>query len=210
MNLSIVTIGGIFLLLSARETCGQVTNSEGSAVWLANKIAADGPGTVSDYLDYAQRLARILSQHSAATQRKIFGFLPPSGGGVGGVAGNNGSNQNPPPSPAQALSNPALSSAEVFDILLNSSPLSDQDLLAAMERDPAIDSQHLTDLLTVQGKLSNGFLVSSLASAKSKLGSEALKNVLISSSPLDEVVLKKVNGTSNLTPADIAAVLAAQ
>jgi len=53
-------------------------------------------------------------------------------------------------------------------------------------------------------------MISALASAKIKAGPTELKALLISQSPRHNTVLKKVAGTSNLSSADIAEVLAAQ
>ena len=189
----------------------QLSDSEGSARWIAQKIAANGNGTSEDYLDYAGRLAKTISQYSAATQSEIFGFLPPSGAAEANSAAPAASLPGSvPTSPASALANPALTSGELFDILLQNSPLSDQDILKALERAPSLEKNHLTDLLKAQGKLSKGTLISALASAKLKLPPADLKALLISQTPLDRVVLKKVAGTSNLSSSDIAEVLAAQ
>jgi hypothetical protein len=193
------------------EARAQLSNSEGSALWVASRIAADGEGSVADYLDYAGRLAKTMSQFPASVQEKIFGFLPPSG--VDG--GNNAQNGAPLPNvpattPAAVLANSALTSGEVFDALLKQSPLADKDLLKLLEREPALDKEHLNDLLHAQGKISNGTLVSALASSKLKLPPADLKALLISQSPLDRVVRTKVTGTSNLSSSDIAEVLAAQ
>lgn len=192
----------------------QLSDSEGSAQWVAAVIASDGNGSVEDYLDYAQRLSKTMSQYPAAVQEKIFGFMPPiNDGGVN--ASNSGEqksneNANVTSSPAAALGDLGLSSKEVFDALLSHSPLSDGELLKMLGREPALEKDHLADLLYAQGKINKGTLISALVSAKLKIGREELKALLISQSPLDKTVLKKVKGTSKLSPNDIAEVLAAQ
>lgn len=195
----------------------QLSDSDGSAQWVAARIASDGGGSAADYLDYAHRLAKTMSQYPASVQEKIFGFMPPVSGKPedsedSGGNKNNGGDQggNAMMSPAAALANPDLSSGEVFDALLSQSPLSEADVLGMLEREPALEKEHLTDLLYAQGKLNKGTLISALSSAKLKLGREELKSLLISQSPLDKTVLKKVESTSNLSRDDIAEVLAAQ
>ena len=201
----------------------QLSDSEGSAQWVAARIALDGGGSAADYLDYAHRLAKTMSQYPASVQKKIFGFMPPvsgktedsedssnSGGKNDGDDDDSSDGGKAMMSPAAALANPDLSSGEVFDALLSQSPLSDADVLGMLEREPALEKEHLTDLLYAQGKLNRGTLISALSSAKLKLGREELKSLLISQSPLDKSVLKKVESTSNLSPNDIAEVLAAQ
>jgi len=205
-----VCFGGL-----AGEGRAQISDSDGSARWIAGMIASDGQGSSEDYRVYAEKLAKTMSQYPAATQKKILGFMPPSGGD--GMESNeqakisDGINGTAPATTAAAvLANPALSSGEVFDALLNQSPLSDQDILKMLEREPALEKEHLSDLLHAQGKLSRGTLISALASSKLKLGREELKALLISQSPLDKTVLRKVESTSKLSPNDIAEVLAAQ
>ncbi|GEM_PF-1594547 len=199
---------GMCLWAFVGSAYAQLSDSEGSALWVAAKIAADGNGAPDDYLDYAGRLARTMSQYPAAVQREILGFLPPSGANSGTQGGSLPGSETT--SPASALANATLRSGEVFDILLQNSPLSDQDILKALEREPALEKGHLTDLLAVQGKISNGTMILALASSRIKLGPAELKVLLISQSPLHNAVLKKVAGTSNLSSADIAEVLAAQ
>jgi hypothetical protein len=174
----------------------QITDSEGSANWIAARISSDSGLPAIEYLEYAHSLARTLSQFSPATQEEILGFLPGTGGGYS--------------TPAAAISDPALSASDLYDLLLKQMPLSESDLSLAMDRTPAMSSGQLTDLLYAQGTLSKGFLISSLSKAKSSLSSSGLKTILLSNSPLDKTVVKKVETTSNLTPADIAEVLAAQ
>jgi len=194
----------VFLTAFCFGACGaahaQISDSEGSAQWVAAKIVSDGGGSAADYLDYAHRLAKTMSQYSASVQAKILGFMPPTGSNP----------EDPGISPAAALADSGLSSEEVFDALLSQSPLGDADVLGMLEREPALDKEHLADLLHAQGKLNKGALISALSSAKLKLGGDELKSLLISQSPLDKTVLKKVKSTSNLTPNDIAEVLAAQ
>lgn len=201
--LTAVCFGGL-----VGEGHAQISDSDGSALWIASMIASDGQGSSEDYRDYAEKLAKTMSQYPAATQKKILGFMPPSGGD--GMESNEQAKTAPPTLAAAVLANPALSSGEVFDALLNQSPLSDQDILKMLEREPALEKEHLSDLLHAQGKLSRGTLISALASSKLKLGPEELKALLISQSPLDKPVLKKVEDTTNLSPNDIAEVLAAQ
>jgi hypothetical protein len=188
----------------------QLSDSDGSARWVASMIASDGKGSAEEYRDYSKRLARTMSQYPAAVQKKILGFLPPASGDVEYAEQVNASGGNNIPSASAALANPALSSDEVFDALLNQSPLSDGDILKMLEREPALEKEHLDDLLKAQGKLTQGSLMSALASPRLKLGQAELKALLISQSPLDKSVLKKVETTSNLSRGDISEVLAAQ
>lgn len=190
----------------------QLSDSDGSARWVASMIASDGKGSADDYRNYSERLARTMSQYPAVVQKKILGFLPPASGDDGGdsTEQTNISAGNNTPSASAALANPSLSSGEVFDALLTHSPLSDGDILKMLEREPALEKEHLTDLLKAQGKLSQGSLMSALASPRLKLDRAELKVLLISQSPLDQRVLKKVESTSSLSRDDIAEVLAAQ
>ena len=200
-----------FFGVFAESVQAQLSDSDGSARWVAAMIASDGKGSAEDYRDYAERLTKTMSQYPAAVQTKIFGFLPSVGGNVGDSAGSaNVPAGNNSPGASAALANPSLSSGAVFDALLSQSPLSDGDLLKVLEREPALEKEHLSDLLKAQGKISRGTQISALASSKLKLAPAELKALLISQSPLDKTVLKKVKGTSKLSPNDIAEVLAAQ
>jgi hypothetical protein len=192
----------------------QLSDSEGSALWIAARIAGDGGGSPEDYLDYAHRLAKTMSQYPASVQEKIFGFMPPFGGGGGDTSNSaekkGNENGNITIIPAAALADSGLSLDEVFDALLSQSPLSDGDVLKMLEREPALEKEHLANLLYAQGKLNKGTLISALASSSLKIGPAELKALLISQSPLDKTVLKKVENTSNLSREDIDEVLAAQ
>lgn len=80
-------------------------DDEASALFLAQKITENSGGTVQQYLAYARKLARTLSQFPATKQQEILGIV------TGGAAddGNNGHGNDPgkfdPSNPGQGNGN---------------------------------------------------------------------------------------------------------
>ena len=153
----------------------QLSDSDGSAQWVAGRIASDGGGSAADYLDYAHRLAKTMSQYPASVQEKIFGFMPPVSGKPEDSEDsrgnrNNGGDQggNAMMSPAAALANPDLSSGEVFDALLSQSPLSEADVLGMLERafgEPAAAANPPVHYVILASKLGGVFNMGGVAVA---------------------------------------------
>lgn len=79
---------------TATPARADIQNDEASAQFLAAKIVESAGGTVDQYLNYARRLAKTLSQFSAAQQQAILGIV--TGGSPSGESdpqdddGNNG------------------------------------------------------------------------------------------------------------------------
>ncbi|MGY8641922.1 MAG: hypothetical protein ACKVJU_12615 [Verrucomicrobiales bacterium] len=84
-----------------------------------------------------------------------------------------------------AIDDDKLAPVDLLLALLEAIPLDEDVLTAALERTPSLEDGHLDDLLTAQGKVSNGFMVSSLSNSKNNLSSSALKILTIANSPVN-------------------------
>ncbi len=202
-------LGALLLFAGARETCAQIADSETSARWIAGLIVSDAGGTEDQYLNYSRSLAKTIGLLSTNKQTRVFGFTPPSGDGGTTGEGTTGPSTNYA-NPSEAIDDPDMESLDLLLYLLNQFPLSNSDLTGALERDPPMEGDHLQDLLLIHSPVSNGFLVSSLSNSKDNLTSTNLKEIIIANSPVEAVVLKKVNTTTKMSAADKAAVMAAQ
>lgn len=78
---------------TATPARAEIQNDEASAQFLAAKIVESAGGTVDQYLNYARRLAKTLSQFSAAQQQAILGIV--TGGSPSDDDGNNGHGNDP-------------------------------------------------------------------------------------------------------------------
>ncbi len=99
-----------------------------------------------------------------------------------------------------------MSSSDLRDVLVASSPLSKVAISSAIQRVPAMTSSHLRDVLLANVPLSDSILA---RVSTGVLGSTHLMEVLLAQSPgLSSTVLDRA--AAALAPSDLAAVLAAQ
>lgn len=78
--------------LAAVPARAEIQDDEASAQFLAAKIVESAGGTVDQYLNYARRLAKTLSQFSSAQQQAILGIV--TGGSPSGKSGSQDDGNN--------------------------------------------------------------------------------------------------------------------
>lgn len=126
-------------------------------------------------------------------------FLPDDYAGGDVVAGD----------PLVDLVNSSLSSKQLRDQLLAASPVSSDALVAACERDPAMSTSDLDNVLDANYPLGTDVLMAAVGSAA--LDSGTLKNLLIDHSPLSTEVLTAVLARQPpLSASDLTNVLSKQ
>lgn len=132
--------------------------------------------------------------------RDGLGFYVPEDYAAGDAIAND---------PLVDLVNSSLSSKQLRDQLLAASPVSEDALVAACERDPPMSPSDLDSVLDLNYPLSQDVLLAAVGSAA--LDSSRLKDLLIAHSPLPSAVLDAVLArTPPLSVSDLSSVLAKQ
>lgn len=77
-------LGAALALSSCWIATAEITDSEDSAAYLAERIAASSGGNSSQYMSYSRKLAKTMSQLSPDQQENVLLFDPQTGTGDGG------------------------------------------------------------------------------------------------------------------------------